>query len=387
MKKIARARFLFVTYMLAALLFCGIGGFFIGKGYGQNSAHQRIDGVDFEIFWQAYKELKNKYIGDVDVQKFLYGAINGGYSSTGDPYTVFLAPESSDELRKELSGQLEGVGIKLGVLDNLPTVIAPLPDSPAQKAGIKPKDKILKVDDFETEGKSLDLVVSKIRGKAGTKVKLTILSASDNIQEIELTREAIEVKSVEVNYQGDVAIIAINEFGTQSTGEFEKIYKEASDKGIKKVVLDLRGNPGGLLDGSIELAEYFLKADQIIVIEQGKKDKKEIKVRVERGWQNAKVAVLVDGGSASASEILAGAIKDNDRGKIIGEVTFGKGTVQELSPFGDGSSSKITVSKWLTPKGSDIDKNGIEPDIKVDQDSNPNFSSNDPILNEALRQL
>ena len=378
---------MFVVYMLVALLASGVGGFLVGKGYGQNSAHQTIDGVDFGIFWQAYKELKDKYVGDVDAQKYLYGAINGGYSSTGDPYTVFLAPENSDELRKELSGQLEGVGIKLGVLDNLPTVIAPLPDSPAEKAGIKPKDKILKVDDFETEGQSLDLVVSRIRGKAGTKVKLMILSASDNVREIELTREAIEVKSVEVNYQGDVAIITINEFGTQSTEEFEKIYKEASDKGITKVVLDLRGNPGGLLDGSIELAEYFLKDGQTIVIEQGKKDKKEIKVQVERGWQDVKVAVLVDGGSASASEILAGAIKDNDRGKIIGEVTFGKGTVQELSPFGDGSSSKITVSKWLTPNGSDIDKNGIEPDIKVNQDSNPNFSPNDPILNEALRQL
>lgn len=386
MNKLQRARFLFVISLALAIGVSAGSGFIAGEYYQKKIASkQTLDGVDFKIFWDAYNELKQKYVGQVDPQKYLYGAINGGYSSTGDPYTIFMPPELSDEFQKDLSGELEGVGLKLGTLDSLPTVIAPIADSPADKAGIKPKDKILKVDDFVTENKILDEVVSKIRGKAGTKVKLLILKAgTSDTKEVELTREKIEVKSVEVKYIGDTAVIAINEFGTYSSQEFEKIYKEASAKPVNKVVLDMRGDPGGLLNSAVEIAEYFLKEGQTIVIEQGNNMRQEEKVRTERGWQDIKLSVLVDEGSASASEILAGAIKDNNRGKIIGLKTFGKGTVQELSPFPDGSSSKITISKWLTPKGTDINKDGIEPDIKVDASDNPNFDSNDPQLNKAL---
>lgn len=388
MKNLRKARFLFVISLAISLLVVGVGGFFIGKAYESKNFRQTIDGVDFKIFWQAYEELKEKYVGEVDPQKYLYGAINGGYASTGDPYTIFMPPESAQKFQQELSGELEGVGIKLGTLDSLPTVIAPLPNSPAEKAGIKPKDKILKVDDFSTENEYLDTVVDKIRGKAGTKVKLMILkSNTKEVKEIELTREKIEVKSVEVSYKGDVVIIAINEFGVNSSSEFEKIYKEAVEKNINKVVLDLRGNPGGLLNSSVEIAEYFLKEGQTIVIEQGKSIRQEEKVKIERGWQNAKLAVLVDEGSASASEIVAGAIKDNGRAKIIGSKTYGKGTVQELISFIDGTNSKITISKWLTPKGTDIDKNGIEPDIKIESSENPNFDNDDPQLSSALNNL
>ena len=388
MNKLQKIRFGFVLSMIVALVLASSGGFFAGKYYESKHPTQKIDGVDFSLYWKAYDVLKQKYVGDIDPQKYLYASINGGYSSTGDPYTVFMPPQSADEFQQELSGELEGIGLKLGVLDNLPTVIAPIPNSPAEKAGIKPKDKILKVDDFVTQDQILDLVVNKIRGKAGTKVKLLILKASTNkTEEVELTREKIDVKSVEVNYTGDVAVIAINEFGTNSTDEFESIYKEANAKGVKKVVLDLRGNPGGLLSGAIDISEYFLKKNQTIVIEQGKTSRNEDKTITERGWQDMPLAVLVDEGSASASEIVAGALKDNNRSKIIGQKTFGKGTVQELSSFADGSSSKITIAKWLTPSGKSIDKDGIEPDISIEGSSNPNFDTSDPQLNRALKEL
>ena len=388
MNKIQKIRFKFVTSLVVALVLAGTGGFFVGKSYEQKHFKQTIDGVDFSLFWKAYDEIKLKYVGSIDPQKYLYGAINGGYASTGDPYTVFMPPQTSSDFQQELSGQLEGVGLKLGVLDNLPTVIAPIPGSPADKAGIKPKDKILKVDDFSTQDQILDIVVDKIRGKAGTKVKLLVLKADSNeTKEIELTREQIDVKSVEVNYTNDVAVIAINEFGTSSTEEFDAIYKEAVSKNVKKVVLDLRGNPGGLLSGAIDISEYFLKKDQTVVIEQGKTDRNEDKVQTEKGWQDIPLVVLVDEGSASASEIVAGALKDNNRAKIIGQKTFGKGTVQELSSFSDGSSSKITIAKWLTPNGKSIDKDGIEPDITVAGTSNPNFDTTDPQLSRALKEL
>lgn len=386
MRKLTRARFIFVGTLVVALLLAGSAGFFIGKNYATNQ--QSVPGADFNLFWKAYTELKKNYLGDIDGQKYLYGAISGAYQSLGDPYTNFFSPDLNKQFQQELSGELEGVGLKLGIYNNMPTVIAPIDGSPAQKAGIKTKDVILKVDDFETQDQPLDLIVSKIRGTAGTKIKLLILpSGAAEAKEYELTREKIEVKTVEVNYQGDTAVISINEFGTNTTNDFEQIYEQAKQKEVKSVILDLRGNPGGLLDSSIQIAQYFLKKGQTIVIEQSKDKRNENKVEQEKGWQDVQLAVLVDSGSASAAEILAGAFKDNNRAKLIGEKTFGKGVVQQLIDLGDGSSAKITVSKWLTPNGNDIDKNGITADIEVKAVENQNFSKNDPALAKALQEL
>jgi len=388
MRKIRRAKLIFTFSLIASLFLAGTAGFFIGKNYSKQSAPQAIEGADFNLFWQAYSILKKNYLGNIDPQKYVFGAIKGAFESLDEPYTVFLSPDLTNEFEQELSGQLEGVGLKLGILDKVPTVIAPIENSPAAKAGIGTKDQILKVDDFICENQPIDLVVSKIRGKAGSKVKLTILpDGKDSVKEYELTREKIEVKTVEVKYIKDTAVISLNEFGSATNDDFEKIYKEASGKGVKNVVLDLRGNPGGFLDSAIQIAEYFLPKGKTVVVEESKTGKTESKVNLERGWQNVKLAVLVDEGSASASEILAGAIKDNNRGKIIGVVTFGKGVVQQLINLQNGSSVKITVSKWLTPSGLDIDKNGLKPDIEMQTPDDQNFSSNDPLVNKALEDF
>jgi carboxyl-terminal processing protease len=389
MKSVKRAKFIFGISLVLALVSVGTAGFYYGRFTVAKESPSNIEGRDFSIFWDAYKELKDKYLGEVDPQKFIYGAISGAYQSTGDPYTVFFSPELKSEFDNELAGQLEGIGLKLGMLDNLPTVIAPIPNSPAAKAGIKSKDRVLKVDDFETENQPLDLVVAKIRGASGSKVKLFVQPAGTNsIKEYELTRERIEVKSVEASYPNkDTVLIKLDEFSTTTDKDFESIYQEASGKGVKNVILDLRGNPGGILESAINLAEYFLPLDKTILIEESKHNKQTDKVEVERGWQNTKLVVLVDGGSASASEILAGAIKDNNRGKLIGEKTFGKGVVQQLIDLKNGSSVKITVSKWLTPSGTDINKNGLSPDVEVKTPEDQNFSTYDPVVNRALKEF
>jgi len=363
-------------------------GFAWGEHSYKNQNSQKLESIDFKIFWDAYSKLKNVYNGSIDPQKYLYGAIAGGYSSLNDPYTVFLPPEISKQFQDELSGNLEGVGMKLGFKDNLPTVIAPIEGSPAFKAGIRAGDKILKVDEFVTDNQLLDLVVSKIRGAAGTKVKLTVQKSADSaIKELELTREKINVTTIEESFVNDAVVITVSEFGTQTMADFDAAVIRAKEKNINKVVLDLRNNPGGLLDSAIEMEEYFLQKGSIAVVEESRNGKIEHKTKSERGWQNVKLVVLVNDGSASASEIFAGAMKDLKRAKVIGTKTFGKGTVQELSDLGGGSSVKITVAKWLTPSGTNIDKDGIEPDTKVEDNPNSIFDNNDPVLKEALKQL
>jgi carboxyl-terminal processing protease len=398
MKNLKKAKIIFIFSLVIAVLIAGGIGYGIGNRNFQISIKNgdrfiRINlnqprGVDFSLFWDAYNQLKENYLGDIDAQKFLYGAISGAYASLGDPYTVFLPPDLSADFQKELSGELEGIGVKIGILDDYPAVIAPLDGSPAALAGLRPKDKILKVDDFETKDAPLDLVVSKIRGPEGTTVKLTVLRDNESkTREFEIKRAKIEVKTVEMKTEGDVAILSISEFGMGTTEDFAKAVQNIQNKDIHKIILDLRNNPGGLLDGAVEIGDFLFPKDTTIVIEQNKNGKKEYKTKGQGELKNTQVVVLVNGGSASAAEILAGAIQDLKRGKIIGEKTFGKGTVQQLSPLKGDSSVKITVAKWLTPAGHDIEKNGINPDIEVKENDNPLFSSNDPVIKKALEEL
>ena len=381
-----RTKVLFSVSLLVTVAISVAVGFVWGGNSYKSKYSEKLDSADFNIFWDAYSKLKNTYLGTVDPQKYLYGSIAGGYSSLDDPYTVFLSPEISKQFKDELSGDLEGVGLRLGIKDGLPTVMSPIADSPAFKAGLKANDKILKVDDFMTDNQLLDLVVSKIRGAAGTKVKLTVMKSSDNsVKEIELTREKINVTTVEESFVNNTAIITVSEFGTQTMIDFDAAVVKAKERNVKKVILDLRDNPGGLLDAAIEMEEYFLPKNSIAVIEESKLGRNEHKTSVERGMQDVELVVLVNEGSASASEIFAGAMKDLKRAKVIGAKTFGKGTVQELGDLGSGSSTKITVAKWLTPNGTSIDKNGIEPDVKVEDKRTSAFDTNDPVLKEALK--
>ncbi|MDH4358648.1 MAG: S41 family peptidase [Candidatus Berkelbacteria bacterium] len=393
MKSAKFAKTVFVLSLAVVVLASGTIGYFLGNGRINLKADlsQRsgdLTDSDLKLFWEAYNKLKESYLGSIDPQKYLYGAIGGGYSSVGDPYTVFLPPELSEEFVKELSGDLEGIGIKIGMLDGMPAVIAPLDDSPAQKAGLKPKDKILKVDDTETAGVTLDEVVSKIRGKAGTRVKIVVMRDGEGeTRSFEIERAKIDVKTVELGYKGDVAIITLNEFGFETKDEFLKAVQQVSDKNISKVILDLRNNPGGLLDGAVDISGEIFSRDTLVVIEEGKGEKRELKTSGNETLKQVKLAVLINGGTASSAEIVAGAVRDHGRGKVIGQKTFGKGTVQQYEGLTGGSAARITVAKWLTPKGINIDKNGIVPDIEVPEAQNALFSDNDPLINRAIEEL
>lgn len=394
--KRTRARVFFYGSAIVLVLLSGFIGFLIGNKnleFSQNFKPKIVKNelgkpgnVDFSLFWEAFEKLQNNYPEDIDLKKFLYRAIAGSFTATEDPYTNFLPPEETKEFEGDLVGELEGIGVKIGVLDNLPAVIAPLPDSPAQKAGLKPKDKIIKIDDQGTIEMSLDEAVSKIRGKKNTVVKLLIQRDGEERQ-FEIRRERINVETVELSFKGDVAIIALNEFGTETKQEFIQAVKNVKSKNINKVILDLRNNPGGLLDGSVDVASEFFARDTVIVVESGRDYKRELKTNGASTLKDAELIVLVNGGSASASEILAGAIKDHGRGKLIGEKTFGKGTVQQYEPLSDGSSVKITVAKWLTPKGANIDKDGIVPDIEIKEGDDALFTENDPMINRALEEF
>ncbi|MFA6694916.1 MAG: S41 family peptidase [Bacillota bacterium] len=378
------------VFVLASI--CIFIGFIAGNkfaySYSYNifSTGENLSKQDMDLFWQAYEKLSTQYIGDIDKEKFVYGAISGAFSSLGDPYTAFLPPDISEEFTKELAGELEGIGIKIGILDNFPTVIAPLKNSPAYKAGIRAKDKIIKVDDFETEGQPIDIVVSKIRGPAGSKVVLEILR-NGTPEKIEVVRQKIEVDTVELDIKDGIAKIAINEFGVKTSDEFSLIAQEVIDQGVEKVIIDLRNNPGGILDEAIKVAGYIFGNDVPVVIEEGRNGKKVHKTEGPGTLKNLKLAVLVNEGSASAAEILAGAIQDNGRGDVFGTKTFGKGTVQQLEYLPQGSSVKITVAKWLTPKGHDIDQNGIIPSKEIAEKDNQLFSDSDPVLESAIESL
>jgi len=390
-------RFFLVVSFILVVLAAGALGYLFGNRNFVLSQNKQVEfvsrelgapkDVDFTLFWEAYDQLKGLYLGEIDLKKFLYGAISGGYASLDDPYTAFLPPEATAEFEKELSGKLEGIGIKIGVLDDYPAVIASLPDSPAERAGLKPKDKIVKIDDAETKGMILDEAVAKIRGEKGTVVKLGIVRDAEAERTLEIKREKIAVKTIEARKVGDVTVIAINEFGTETKGEFLKAVDRAAQDGAGKIILDLRNNPGGLLGGAVDVGGEIFPEKTVVVIEENRAGRQEMTSSGRGTLKQAKLVALVNGGSASAAEILAGAIQDHGRGKVIGEKTFGKGTVQQLDRLSGGASTKITVSRWLTPKGNSIDKNGIAPDIEVKEGDNPLFDSQDPLLERALEEL
>jgi len=389
-RKFKKASFVFCLFII--ILICLFIGFIAGNkfaySYSSNifSNGNKISQADMSLFWQAYEKLNERYLREIDKQEFIYGAISGAFASLKDPYTVFLSPKISAEFTQELSGEFEGIGIKVGILDDYPTVIAPLKDSPAQRAGIKAKDKIIKVDDFDTQGQLIDLVVSKIRGPQDTKVALEIVRDGE-VRKFEVMREKISVDTVETKIIGDVAYILVNEFGMQTTDEFAKAVAQIDEKNISKIIIDLRNNPGGILDVAIEMAGYLFNPDTKVVIEKDKLSEKINKTSGPGNLKNSKLVILVNEGSASAAEILAGAVQDNDRGEVLGAKTYGKGTVQQLDFLPQGTSVKITVAKWLTPDGHDIDENGITPDIEIKEEDDQLFSDNDPVLNRALQLL
>lgn len=363
---------------------------------------------DFSQFWVVWDKLSAEYVDKsaLDSDKMIQGAISGMVSSLGDPYTVYLPVSQNKTSKEDLGGSFGGVGIQLGFKDKQMAVMAPLDGSPAAKAGVKAGDLILKIVDTKknvsksTSAMNLQEAVNTIRGEIGTKVTLTFYR--DGVQnpfDVTLTRDTIVVKSVTLNFDKSksgkpVANLKLSEFGDRSKSE----WNDAIDQIVAKcgktfadcsgMILDLRNNPGGYLDTAVYIAGEFLTPGKLVVTQQyGDGTKMEHKVDRNGRLINNKLVVMVNGGSASAAEILSGALQDHKRARIVGEQSFGKGSVQQPEDFPDGSGIHITIAKWLLPSGNWVDKQGITPDIKIAADQNNTDPAKDIQLDKAIEVL
>jgi carboxyl-terminal processing protease len=372
-----------IAIILAAALF--FGGFFVGKkSVPSPTVSERIffnrelgkpEPIDFGLFWQALKAIEKKYVDStkIDYKEILYGAIEGMVDSLGDDYTIFMRPEKAEEFIKSVSGKdsFEGVGMEIGIKNKVLTVIAPIEGTPAYRAGIRAGDKILKIDERLTDGMSSEQAVNLIRGKKGTQVVLTISRKEfSEPREFTLTRDIIQVPVISWSIKdGDIAYVRIYQFSGNLPEKFRNVVSEALKSNAKKMILDLRNNPGGYLEAAVDIASWFLPKGSVVLKEEFRDNENDdYRSKGYSALQNFPVVVLVNNGSASASEILAGALKDIKGVKLIGEKTFGKGSVQQVETLPDDSSLKITVAKWFTPSGISIADEGLTPDIEVQLD-------------------
>lgn len=356
--------------------------------------------VDFSEFWNVYALLNQKYIDrPLDAQKLMYGAAQGLYQSVGDPYTVFLPPQENSEVNSSLNGQYQGIGAELGMKDGQLTVVAPLDDSPAKAAGILPGDLILKIDGKDTLGMTLSEAVSKIRGPAGSRVTLTIRHAASSTSatssaapkqngvDITIVRAELKVPSLKwENKGGGIAYIRISSFGDTTDAEWDKAVAEIKSTipNLKGVVLDLRSNPGGYFQAAIHVASEFIASGTVSSQGFANGVKQDYAVDHVGLFLNVPGVVLINGGSASASEIVTGALRDRRGFKVVGEKSFGKGTVQDAENLPDGSGVHITIARWLTPNGYNINGSGIKPDYAVDLTADEINKNLDPQLDKAL---
>ncbi len=367
------SKYFIVFFILLAFL----GGFGIGRLSGESPFKKSLSNtelgkpatLDFSLFWDAWNLIETKFVdrSNLNKQAMIFGAIDGLAKSLGDPYSVFFNPKDAKDFSEELKGAFDGIGVEIGNQDGTLTVIAPLEGTPAQKSGLGAGDKILKVDEKTTADLTLDEAISKIKGPSGSEVVLTVLKKGEKKpQEIKITRDKIEVPVLKTEIKDGYAYIQLFSFNDKAGEEFKKAVAGALDKKIKGVVLDLRNNPGGYLEGAVELAGWFLNEGDLVVTE----DYGNGKQIIHKAYGPSKLlgyplVILINEGSASASEILAGALKDHGKAKLVGEKSFGKGSVQQLEELGSGASIKITIAKWLTPSGHSIDKQGIVPDEEV----------------------
>ena len=345
--------------------------------------------VDFASFWTVWERVSKLYVDKsaLSSKKMVDGAIAGMVAAIGDPYTAYLPLTANKASKEDLGGAFEGVGIQLGFdKDGLLTVVTPLQGTPAQKAGVMPGDLIAKIDTKLTDGISLQEAVNLIRGPKGTKVELTLLRIGlDKPIVLDMTRETIIVKSVTVEFKDDVAWLKLTKFGDKTQDEWTSAITAIVAQKSKGVVLDLRNNPGGYLEGSVYVAGEFISAGKVVVWQQyGDGTRTENKVERNGRLLNTPLVVLINKGSASASEILSGALQDHKRAKVVGEQSFGKGSVQQPEDFPDGSGIHVTIAKWLRPSGDWIDKIGIMPDVKVEAGSD---QTKDPQLDKAIEML
>ena len=339
--------------------------------------------IDLSSVQKTYQELIANYDGKLDTQKLIYGANRGLVEAAGDPHTVYMDPDETKEFDKSLSGQIGGgIGAEIGLRNNKPTIIKPLENSPAQKAGIKAGEAIVKVNDEASSDWSVEKVVSKIRGEVGTSVKLTLLSGSQT-REVSVVRQNIVSPAVESEIDGEIGILKVNRFGDDTVSLARKYASEFVEKGVKKVILDLRNNPGGTVGAAQGLLGIWLDNQIAMTERRGSEIVKTLRTTGTPILGNMKTVVLINGNSASASEITAGALREYGKATLVGQKSYGKGSVQIVLGLPGGSQMKVTEARWYTPKGKNIDKTGIEPDVKVDLSSDDVNNNVDPQMDKA----
>ena len=344
--------------------------------------------VNFSIFWEAWKKLKDKYIEkNLNNQDLVYGAISGLVDSLKDPNTNFFPPSEAKKFQEDIQGSFGGVGIEIDIRKGQLLIVAPLKNTPAERAGLRAGDKILKVDGTSTAGFNLDEAVKLIRGEVGTKVTLTIMRDSwSEPKDIAITREIIQIPTLDWKMlDKDIAYIQLYNFYQNASFNFYQAAVSIYSQNPKAIILDLRNNPGGYLETAVEITGWFLKPGEIVVSEEFRSgQKQQFKASGNGIFKDLPLVILVNEGSASASEILAGALRDNRKIELIGKKTFGKGTVQEIMSLSDGSSMKVTIAHWLLPSGHMIEKNGLTVNYEIDLTEDDIKNNRDPQLDKAI---
>lgn len=389
-------------YIVIAVALFGVG-FFVGRNSVApielvtdtvNGETPKSVPADFSDFWEVWNIINERYYdaATLESQDKVWGAISGLVNSLEDPYSVFLPPEETEFFNDMIAGSFGGVGMEIGKQDGGIVVIAPLKGTPAERAGIRAGDFVVKIDGESTLELSVDEAVSRIRGDVGTQVALTISrDGEDEFLELTVTREEISIPSLDTTLRDDgIFVIALYNFDGQSVQKTYQALKEFVASGSTKMILDLRGNPGGILGASVEIASYFLPEGVVVVserFEQGRETQEYRSYGYTMVPKDIEMVVLVDKGSASASEILAGALQEHKKATLVGETTFGKGSVQELIPVDRGTSLKITIGKWFTPNGTSISDGGLTPDVEVARTLEDFTAGKDPQMDKAVEIL
>lgn len=394
------------TIIFVLAVFCA--GLFIGRTMapamsdsgdsisGKYDSRKFDETVDFEMFWEVWDMLQADHVAHpISEKQLFYGAVAGLVDAVGDPYTQFFPPDLAAQFADELAGSFEGIGAEIGLKDDQLVVVAPLPNTPAERAGVRAGDSILQIDKQDTAGLSVEDAVFKIRGEAGTAVVLTILhSGEKEAVEISVVRDKITIESVSYELKSatpagakNIGYIKISSFNEDTSAAFQKAVTELTKAKVEAIVLDLRNNPGGFLETAVDVASYWVESGPVVIERKpGAEDVNHNALGLAK-LANTKTVVLVNEGSASASEIVAGALQDNKLAKIMGEQTFGKGSVQEFITLKDGSALKVTVTKWFTPLGRSIEDNGVTPDNIIPFDYQAATNGTDNVLEAALESL
>lgn len=379
--------------VIVAVLLVFYFGVAVGNGRisfgGLDSQNKDLpSSLDYASVTQAYNALRANYDGKLDTQKLLDGMKSGLVQAAGDPYTVYLDADSAKDFNEQISGTFSGIGAELGQdADKNLVIVAPIDGTPAQSAGLRAKDIITDIDGKSTAGMSIDDAISKIRGTKGTKVTLKIIRDRQETLSLTITRDDIRVPSVKSEIlDGNIGYLKISQFSTDTSEAAIKAAREFKDKDVKGVILDLRGNPGGLLNSAVDISSLWLDRGQTVL--QEKRGGDVVSTETATGndiLRGVPTAVLIDEGSASASEITAGALRDHNAATLFGVKSYGKGSVQQVIKLSNGSEIKVTMARWYRPNGQNIDKKGISPDKEVKRTSDDIKAGNDPQKDAATQ--